>query len=310
MFAKILVPLDGSELAERALEPAIRLARAAGSQIIFLRIPEIEQILAAPYSALDTYHLELSTARTAAEAENYLQDVLARYTGSDLPLSTRVVAGIPADVIIDVAAAEQVDLILISSHGRSGIRKWVLGSVAEAVLQKASCPVLVLHAERSIDKILVTLDGSDLAETALDYGFNLAQYFGSEMILLRIQDHLDYIDAKKLVEMEHMETGAQEMEGLARRSVYAKVDHYLQRLESRAAQIGLDVETATFVSDNPAQGILDFSRSRDIDCIVMATHGRTGLTRLMYGSVTEQVLSRFERSMLIIRPAANEAEEI
>ena len=146
MFKKILVPLDGSELAEKALDYAVGLAKMTGAELVLIRIPVLEQVLAAAATALDTYHLEMSFDKSEQDAKRYFSELMVDYDGGDVAVRPLIVPGSPAEVIGKTAVAEQVDLIVISSHGRTGWRRLVLGSVAEAVLREATVPVLLIKA--------------------------------------------------------------------------------------------------------------------------------------------------------------------
>lgn len=144
MFRKILVPLDGSDLAERALEAAFALARQFRSEVILLRVVVPDEILvslpallppAALYPTKSLHHSE--------EAEAYLFGVKVRWSASGVRVRTEVLAGTPPEVIVTYARQHAVDLIVMSTHGRSGFSRLIYGSVAEAVLRGAHLPVLL-----------------------------------------------------------------------------------------------------------------------------------------------------------------------
>jgi nucleotide-binding universal stress UspA family protein len=146
MFGKILVALDGSQLAECALAPALVLAAKFGSHVILLQV-----VVAAAHAALaaDTespYPNDNGSATQfhCEEAEDYLRGIQASYRGSGLNLQVEVAAGEPAMAITALAAAQNVDLIVMSTHGRSGIMRLLYGSVAEAVLRGAHTPLLLV----------------------------------------------------------------------------------------------------------------------------------------------------------------------
>jgi nucleotide-binding universal stress UspA family protein len=146
MFQTILVPLDGSELAEAALEPALRLAQCFGGQVILLRVAAPEETPA----SLGTRGL--SAVRPAvrgapqdlALAESYLNRMRANKARAGVLLEIEVATGAPPQVIVAVADARQVDLIVMSTHGRAGLNRLIYGSVAEAVLRGAHRPVLIM----------------------------------------------------------------------------------------------------------------------------------------------------------------------
>ena len=153
-YKKILVTLDGSELAERALEPAVRLAGADGAELVLLRVV-IPLYLWAPFIEIQP-ELDVARERHRAKTEAYLEEVKERLLAEDssLQIDTVALEGPVAEAIVDYATGSDVDLIVISSHGRSGLSRWVYGSVAEKVLQGARCcSTLVVRGAGELDKI-------------------------------------------------------------------------------------------------------------------------------------------------------------
>jgi nucleotide-binding universal stress UspA family protein len=300
VFHKILVPLDGSELAERALEPALALAQAAGSEIILLNVPVLERMLVPAPAGYGLLLPEQSVELSRIEAYNYLQNVRQSWTHPDIKVTVKVIEGDEAGVIVDTAGDEDVDLIVMSTHGRTGLTRWVLGSITERVLHSAPCPVLVIRSADPLTRILITLDGSELAEKAIEPGLDLARCLGSQVTLLRVVPDLNFdtADAKYLDEVE---------EGLGRRlQEEAELDGeaYLGSVAGR--HTGRVPSRTSLWIGSPAQSILDYTELHDINLIVMATHGRTGLGRWVYGSVTEKVLRSAHCSMLVVRPRPDE----
>jgi nucleotide-binding universal stress UspA family protein len=143
MYNKILVPLDGSEFSEHALEALINIATSPGDIDIILL--EVVEPPVTPYwggtGAISEAHEVQKQAETSAAA--YLSKLASRLKKKKLSVKTAVVAGIPADVILDYANQNSVDLIIMSTHGRSGISRWFFGSVAEKVTRHATIPVLI-----------------------------------------------------------------------------------------------------------------------------------------------------------------------
>lgn len=144
MYRRLLVPLDGSALAEKALAHAQELARLFGSELILLRVVVSPYTLVAPDLILAGADPDLPALRANAEA--YLRSVASRLEGQGVTVRTVVCDGPVAETILDQAQAQDADLIVMSTHGRSGVRRWVYGSVAERVLQGAACPVLLIRA--------------------------------------------------------------------------------------------------------------------------------------------------------------------
>ena len=147
MFKRILVPLDGSDLAEEALTKAAELATQNNAELYLLRVFEPEQTLAAPVSSFDTYHLVVSVKEVKARAVAYLEEIKEMY--KDLAITPLVVESIGSvgKVIASQAIEHDIDLILMTSHGYTGFRRFVMGSVTTETLKQAECPVLVIPAK-------------------------------------------------------------------------------------------------------------------------------------------------------------------
>src|SRR3990172_8577233 len=174
MFSKILVPLDGSKLAERALAPAFTLGQHAESEMIVARVLVAEKILVPDMYLYGGYGVQWP--------DQALEEARGK---SRLAITTQVLEGDVADAIVTLAAKDKVDLIVMSSHGYSGLPRWMLGSVAERVLSIAPCPVLVIRSTATLSSILAALDGSELSERALAPALEVARGFHSQVTLLR-----------------------------------------------------------------------------------------------------------------------------
>lgn len=299
MFKKILIPLDGSELAERALEPALALAgQQNGSEVILLSVPVSRDILVPTGTGFDLLLPDQSLEQFRESVGTYLDGIAGMWKQPGTCIRKMVVDGDIASVIVDTAEALEVDLIAMTTHGYSGFSRWLLGSVTERVLRSAPCPVLAIRQKRPLTNILITLDGSGLAETALEPGVEFARLLGGMVTLLQVDQDAN-LGALELSMMEVAEAG------LSRHVQREKGDDYLISYLNRTAEKyraeGLTVETVV-VEGSPARTILDFADAQNVDLIVMTTHGRSGLKRWVYGSVTEKVLRSTEAAVLIIRP--------
>ncbi len=297
MFSKILVPLDGSELAERALEPAFTLARQAQGEVRLLRVCAPEKILVPNSPAIGGYGLlwpDQSLEQAEQEARSYLASIQKSKAPHPLAVHPEVREGGVAEIIVDTAAAGKADLIVMSSHGYSGLTRWVLGSVAEKVLRGAPCPVLVIRSPRPARHILIPLDGSALSEQALTPGLDLAAGLSAEVTLLRA---IPRVDAQEIEQLDQAERG------LGRRLEEELREDAGQSLRNLAAtRPEMRIKTAV-VNEPAADSILDYAEKHATDVIAMSSHGRTGLGRWVYGSVTEKVLRGAHHSMLVVRPA-------
>jgi nucleotide-binding universal stress UspA family protein len=165
-YKHILVPLDGSELAEAALVDAVGLAGLSQAQLTALKvIPPIEEVLAA-----DTGHpiyVDQQWASQEILALQYLHDVLHRMDCKDVQVHLVVKMGLPAETIIDYAHLQQIDLIVMATHGRSGLKRWVYGSVADKVLRGANIPTLLIRSHNGESRPESMRDTSELSETNL-----------------------------------------------------------------------------------------------------------------------------------------------
>jgi nucleotide-binding universal stress UspA family protein len=303
MFRKIMVPLDGSELAENALEPAISLAEKINGEILLLSAAVDDLALAWSRPGLGMEIVDELATHSRERLGVYLASVRKAKRDSPVVVEFKVEEGDAAGVIVDTAAAEEVDLIIMSTHGRSGISRWLMGSVAERVLRNAPCPVLAVHDEAFFEHILITLDGSDLSECALEPGLAVARLLGGQVTLLRVGPPEEA--APSLVsDLETAEAGLGEQ---VRDESYHRMESYLRRVAGSCSEsLGRKVDIAPRTGA-VAPAILDYIDFKGIDLVVMATHGRTGLRRWVYGSVTEKVLRKARCATLIVRPAEEAA---
>ncbi len=285
MFKKILVPLDGSQLSQRALEPALALSQQTHAELLLVRVPTPDAL---SFAAGEAKQREL-----AQDALSYLETIHKSNEQPPINIRVRVLDGDVASAIVDTARVEQIDLIVMSTHGYSGLTRWVLGSVTEKVLRSAPCPVLAVRAARQPQQLLITLDGSPLAERAIEPGLSLAHSLQAEVTLLRSVPQI--LADGKLDEHER---------GLSRRmqdDLINEAKEYLQARSDEAGRSGVVIKPTVRIG-SPADNILEYVETYGIDLIVMATHGRTGLKRWVYGSVTAKVLRSVNCSMLVIRP--------
>ena len=325
MFKRILVPLDGSELAEQAIPVAARLARASGRTIVFVQVvlPPVEF---GTYSVEQEHVIDVKPSayeKRLAEAESYLlgtanihADVLAGIA-TEIDITT----GAAAPTIFSTARLEEVDLIVMYSHGETGLKRWVFGSVAQQAVRHSPVPVLVLHEQgmalRVPDaahplRILVPLDGSALAETALEPAIELLKTWtgapaevGGELHLQQVVDvpptygkfrSQAYVTDGLLEEVRHQaQTYVKTVADQLRAGPLAESQVTLTS--------GISVKTdvaGTIV--RLAEHAENAERTGGYDLIAMATHGRSGLLRLVMGSVTEHVLGATKLPLLMVRP--------
>jgi nucleotide-binding universal stress UspA family protein len=303
MLKTILVPLDGSRLAEQAIPYASRLARSTGARLVLAQATLTEPL---PGQA------EL-VARAAAtrRAEIELDVLVNRLRQEGLAVEARVYCEDAATAILDAATQEAADLIVMSTHGRSGLGRWIYGSVADRVLRTALIPVLLVPAACSGEwttarplRILVPLDQSPLAEEALGPASELAQALGAELLLLQV---LEY-------PLPAVADGATYLPPLDQDADLAAARQYLEDLAVALRADGQTVTTLAVAAAPSPVGqavatIAAVAHDERVDAVVMATHGRGGLARLVMGSVATGVLQHATVPVLVVRPAAVQARD-
>ncbi len=318
MFKHILVPLDGSLLAERALPLAARLARASQGSLLLLRVvPTLSE--AGIYATEPTVllHEVLETDRN--RAIGYLAQIATSDYLQGLQTHIAVYSGQAAPFILDVAQQQRVDLIVMSSHGYTGITRWALGSVAQKVIQHSAVPVLVLREQGGkLDTLtrplraLVALDGSKLSEATLLPAAHLVTAGSAplpgELHLLQLVK-LPTLEEEWAYERSHLDVEARQV-------AVREAGNYLQALSEKLSQenraeprpkVTWSVEECKQVAESLiriAETGKGIAISQTSDVIAMATHGRSGLQRWIVGSVTDRVLNGTTLPLLIVRPQA------
>jgi nucleotide-binding universal stress UspA family protein len=292
---RILVPLDGSLVAEQALPYAETLARAAGAGVVLVRAVSSE-----PPWAGDAVEGRL---RAAGEAADYLAATAERLRGSGLQVETAAPHGEPAEAVAKELGARGADLVVMSTHGRSGLGRWVYGSVAESILRRTPTPTLLVRAWREDGdygdlahepRVLVPLDGSEFAEEALRVARSLAATLGGGLVLARA------VYPPSAVEQEWT-VASYLVEELRERESDAR--EYLAGVADRLRAAGAEPETCVYVGP-PVEVIARAAREQAATLIVMATHGRTGAGRLLLGSVANSVLLHNDLPLVLMRPRA------
>ncbi|MBN1657904.1 MAG: universal stress protein [Anaerolineae bacterium] len=301
MSGRILVPLDGSPLAEQALSCATMLARGLPAELLLLRAvwvpPDVVEVLHASVVKLDAI-----TEQLEAEADAYLMPLVEQLRDGGLQARSTVEVAPPAEAIVDSAARENVDQVVMATHGYSGIKRWTHGSVAERVLQSVGVPVLLVRATEQgasaesrhpmvCKRILVPLDGSPVAEQILPTVTVLARAFGSSLTLFQVP--IAHVSGWMTGEWYFPVQGVLD-------TAEADVQAYLDLVASGLQGQGFDVHTATAIG-SVADCIIDYAESNQVDLIAMCTHGRTGLARWALGSVADRVLRAGSTPILLVR---------
>ncbi|NHN49197.1 universal stress protein [Halostella sp. JP-L12] len=283
MYDTILVPTDGSDVSEVAVKKAIALARRFDASIHAIHVLEVDDVPADVAAE--------ATEELTRIGETALAEVSDLATNAGVATTTRVVetTGPVHEEIVDYAVDYGVDLIVMGTHGRTGWDRLVLGSVAERVLRTSPVPVLTVSGEadsdRDVETVLVPTDGSDPANAAADHAIELAAATDAALHVVHVVNLTGgwggEIESPQLYEA---------LEEAGQRAV----DEVVERADDADVR---SVE-ASVLSGTPARSILDYADERDVDWIVMGTHGRTGLDRYLLGSVTARVVRLSERPVL------------
>lgn len=305
MFRAILVPLDGSPMAEQALSVAARLARATDSALHLVHVHVDASPDPIAVEGLPVVDEQLRSM--AAEHEQVYLERLAATLGSGefSPIATRLTGSI-SQSIASYARDISAGLIVMTTHGRSGFAHLWLGSVAETLARNSGTPLLLLRpgedgvlADRPFKRVLVPLDGSPLAEEILPHARALAEVDGGELDLLRIVDTLPVPESMPFHERFRLDerTVADER---------AAAEGYLSELAGRLAPAVVHPRVAE--AEQPARAILEEAERSQADLVAVTTHGKSAVTRVALSSVTDKVLRATRGPLLILRPGGRIAD--
>jgi nucleotide-binding universal stress UspA family protein len=237
------------------------------------------------------------------EAYGYLQRVTDRLVASGLTVQSRVVVGDAAAEILTTGRQASVDLIALATHGRSGLRRWVYGSVAEKVLHITHTPLLLIRPTEEqpappsgLTHVVIALDGSPVAETALPLAEALARRCSVPLVLFRVVEilPLTFVDPMSMAGGNYQAI----LDGLEQAA-----QDYLNQVAAPLRRNDLAVEITTPMG-GPAEKIVRYTHEHPGSLVVMATHGRTGMTEVVLGSVARRVVLQGNTPTLVVRPPA------
>jgi len=306
MFERILVPLDGSPRAELILSQIARILRRDDAEVRLLRVVDIPE-------AVGRISLAILRQKEREEAQQYLHDIILRFGDKAEKIHARVAEGWTAEVILETARTEGATMIAMTTHGRTGILRWLMGSVADKVLRASEVPVLLLRAVHPPNtpalasgtsgalpfrRILIATDDSPSSMAIVDPAMQLAVKCGSEIVALHVWDSY-VLDGSPLLGMEAGMTPPPD-------APLSSEDEVTARVARQLAPSGIKVTRVTRYGE-PATEILDHSFKHNVDLIAIATHDRWELSRWMTGSVPERVLRSAGVPLLIVRAAEKPA---
>jgi len=292
MYETILVPLDGSKTAEIVLPYAVEIAAKLGSEITLVRVSESKSS-----NIADAYHLYLE--RVKEQVQNQLEDYGAK---KEAKVFGKILLGKPATEILRYADETGADLIIMASRGSSGEGPWLLGNVAAKVIRATRRPLLLIRApasnaalrqKRLVKRILVPLDGSKTGEAAIPRTEVLSRALGAEIVLFQVVGLVTVWGAYEGY-VSYPEPPDPE-------SRKASAVTYLDGVGKPLKEKGLSISSVV-VLGSAAEKIIDYAKANDIDLIAMSTHGRSGIGRWVFGSVTDKTLHAGDTAVLVVRP--------
>ena len=301
---RILVPLDGSDFAERALSPAVALATRHGAEIHLLSV--VSNVPIVPVSFADPIlvpdWLDQEEARLRGYVERAAAKIAAR--SGELRVEARVRVGRVGETITGVADELDIDLVVLTTHGRGPVRRAWLGSTADELLRSLERPLLLLSptaagerlfADGQIHHVMVPLDGSEAAEAALDAVSLVFPATGDVRLTLAsvVEEgfplptaYLPHVVSEESFREERIKTAAA----------------YLATVSQRLGNEGTGLlETHVLTAHDAAHGLLGYSSEAEADVIALVTHGRGGVARFLVGSVADKLVRGAEIPVLIAR---------
>jgi len=294
MYLSLLVPLDRSSLAEQALPLALSIARRAKGH---LDLVEVHAMYAAEGATGGWLPFDAERDAECKQQEQLYLDAMAKWVTSVSPVSVTVgvlsgSAVLPetvADGILERARAGKADMIAMTTHGRGPLSRFWLGSVADELIRRATMPVLLLRPSEKVpglipepvlDNILIPLDGSVLAEQALEPALALAQLMEARCTLLRVVES---------------------------HSSSAEAEAYLERVAAKLGQRAVQLRTRVVVARRPVDAILATAEAQGSNLVALATHGRGGLNRLLVGSVADKLIRTAAVPVLVCPPTGSDS---
>ena len=290
MYDTILIPSDGSEHAVRAAEHGVYLARAFDATVHLLNAVDVQDA-AGLFDAggIDEAFVE----RLESEGETALEAVEA-LTSEEDRVETALVRGDPSEEILAYADERDIDLIAMGTRGRTGLDRYIAGSVAERVVRLADVPVLTVRTtdgsrvEGDYTDVLVPTDGSEPAAAAIEHAIAIAERVGARVHAVAVVDIERFDSVRDFTSVAELRD---HLEGEAKQ--------WTETVTARAEDAGLD--TVVDVREgSPAEALLAYADERDIDLIAMGTRGRTGLDRYLLGSTTERTIRRSDVPVLVV----------
>ena len=307
MLDKLLVTLDGSEFGEHALPFAKAIAENTGASVNLAHVsccePPTDLLQNTPFQ-YEGVSMEAYEEKHSDEQKKYLEEQAALLQAQipDVEVSSSLLEGYVTEALERQAAKIQAKLLIMTTHGRTGVSRAWLGSVADSLVRHSSYPLLVIRPledgknfpAAQFGHFLVPLDGSPIGEKILEPTVHLGKAMGARFSLLHVVS-------------PHVTVGARvsPLPAGHLKERLAKAEEYLGGVTKRLRGEGLEVEAVIESHFAPARAILNTAETMDVDLIAIATHGYTGVKRALLGSVTDKVLRAARWPLLLERPEAD-----
>ena len=299
MISHILIPLDGSALAECVLPHALTMARSTNANVTLLHVLEL------PHAITDKQAVDpLEWHLRKQKAEEYLNNISTKLRHNNLKVEDVIMEGPPAECVIDFANNNDVDLIALSSHGRSGLSRWNVSSVVQKIIVRSSKSLLLIRAYMSsgtelevvrYERLFVGLDFSTRAEYILPVAINLAEFHKAELILGMVISKPELLHRFPLsAEEEILITRLTDLN-------YRAASHYFDQLQSRLSLQGVNLQTRLIVSDNATAALHDMVKQENADLVMLVAHGHSGDRRWPYGSAATSFIAYGTTPLMIMQ---------
>ena len=311
MYKKILVPLDGSELAEKVLPYAIQLTARFQTETVLLHVFAAGE---SQSSGIVKAYIE----HTAEKVREQLQEIAPKSKFSagkgSMLIKSEVIAGDVASSILKYAEESKIDLIIMSKHGQSGIGHWLMGSIAHKVFSVSRIPVLIIHPVNPDNilqsgwpsKVLVPLDGSKMSETVLSHVEDLFQQAqsGGEVTLVKVSEPPDLIaDYPAAIMRLSWDEHVKQAKSAAKEAGLVYLGEKQKQLEAKGIKVNIEV----ILGENAIPAITRYIREHPFDLVAMTTHGHSGMSVWPWGHVADRIIQVNIKPLLLIRPPVNMA---
>jgi nucleotide-binding universal stress UspA family protein len=295
MFQSILVPLDGSQLAEVVLPHAAALANVADAKITFVRVIE-------PPSDTQSQPVNpLNWQIAKREADSYLEEISSRFNQQNGTVKYTILEGDPASQIVEFVENSDIDLVLLSSHGKSGLTRWNISSVTRKIIQNSKRSTMIVRAYETREtgiqdfhyqRVLVPLDGSVRSEYVLPVANSIARHQGAELLLVHVV-YKPEMPRRKPLNDEDIRL----IDDFIERNRQEASD-YLQHI---TCQEQVECHTRLIISDNVEDSLHGLIDSEQIDLMIMSAHGYSGNRRHPFGNITTHFIEYGSAPLLVIQ---------